>query len=120
MVEQTRERVAALPVFTDERGTLLPIELDDVGFDVRRVFIVTGTSPATTRGEHLTDCRELIVLVQGEVEVTTRALGVDRRIVLDRPGAVLEVAPETFIRYGLRDETSTILVLADQPFRRKA
>ena len=120
MVEQTRERVAALPVFTDERGTLLPIELDEVGFDVRRVFTVTGSSPGSTRGEHLTDCRELVVLVQGEVEVTTRSLGVDRRVTLDRPGATLEVVPETFIRYRLRDDSSTILVLADQPFRRRS
>ena len=119
-VAELVEELTAFPARVDERGTLLPIELDDVGFVVRRIFTVTGTSPASTRGEHLTDCHELIVLIQGEVEVTTRSLGVDRRVTLDRPGATIEVVPDTFIRYRLRDDASTILVLADKPFRQRA
>jgi hypothetical protein len=33
-----------LPAWSDDRGTLVPVELADLDLDVRRVFTVTGRS----------------------------------------------------------------------------
>jgi hypothetical protein len=111
------EAVRAFAAHTDARGTLLPIELDDVGFEVRRVFTVTGVPGGSTRGDHLSDCRELILLVSGEAEVTTGSAGASRTVTLDHAGASLDLAAGVYVRYRLRDERSVILVLADEPFR---
>jgi len=110
-------QLSAFPAYVDERGTLVPVELSDVGFDVRRVFTVTGPPQGSTRGDHLAGCRELIVLVTGEVEIVTRTAGIEHSVVLTRPGASIQVDPHTYLRYVMRDDRTTILVLADEPYR---
>jgi hypothetical protein len=108
--------ICAFPAHVDGRGTLVPIELDEVDFQVRRVFTVTGVAGGSTRGDHVTDCRELIVLVSGEIEVTTGSADSWRRVTLDRPGASIELEAGLFVRYRLRDDRSVILVLTDESY----
>jgi hypothetical protein len=99
-------------VFVDERGALLPIDLDDLAFAPRRVFVVTGPPQGATRGGHQVECREQVVLVNGRAEVR-----VDGRVVtLDIPGASALLEPGQTISYELAPGGSTILVLADQPW----
>lgn len=107
-----------LSTYVDARGDLLPLELDDVGFVVRRVFTVVGPPGGSHRGDHALTCRELIVLVAGaaEIEVAESGGEVGRTWVLDRPGAALDVAPPGWLNYTLRDDRSVILVLADAPY----
>ena len=38
------------PVFADQRGTLLPVELHEVPFPVARVFVVHGSASGQPRG----------------------------------------------------------------------
>lgn len=111
------EQLTSFPSFVDERGTLVPIELDHVGFDVRRVFAVAAPLGGSTRGEHASTCRELIVLVSGEAEVITGVGATERTVPLTRPGATAEVEPGDYIRYRLRDAGSVIVVLADDSYR---
>lgn len=111
------EQLTSFPGFTDDRGTLVPIELDHVGFDVRRVFTVAGPPHGSTRGQHASTCRELIVLASGEAEVTLGVGAMARTVVLTRPGETAEVSPGEYIRYLLRDACSVIVVLADEAYR---
>jgi hypothetical protein len=98
--------------YADERGTLIPIELDALPFVPRRVFTVVGPPEGSTRGGHEVDCRELLVLVNGRVEVR-----LDRRTeVLERAGEVLLLEPGQLVSYDLAPGGSTILVLADEPW----
>ncbi|MEO5853249.1 MAG: FdtA/QdtA family cupin domain-containing protein [Nocardioides sp.] len=105
--------------YVDDRGTLVPVELDTVGFDVRRVFAVAGPPGGATRGEHALTCRELIVLVSGaaRVEVGSSPDQVRETHELTAPGDSLAVGPAGWLRYHLRDERSVVLVLADAPYR---
>jgi len=96
--------------YADERGTLVPVELDTVGFDVRRVFAVAGPPGGATRGEHALTCRELIVLVSGAARFEVRAGPTV-------PGDSLAVGPAGWLRYHLRDDRSVVLVLADAAYR---
>ena len=94
------------------RGRLLPLELADVDFAVRRVFTVTGHASGSDRGDHVVTCAELLVLVSGSVSVE-----VDGTVtVLGEPGQGLRLERGHFVRYTLSDDRTTMLVLADQPY----
>jgi mannose-6-phosphate isomerase-like protein (cupin superfamily) len=100
--------------YTDERGTLIPVELDDVDFDVRRVFTVVGRAGGASRGDHRLSCREVMILVSGEarVEVGPGPEGPFDERVLTMPGQSVDVAPGQWLRYTLRGSRSVVLVLA--------
>ncbi len=107
----------SFPFFGDARGTLVPIELDDVPFEVRRIFTVAGVAGGSVRGNHRSGCRELIVLVAGRVRLE---IGTDPDVLtpatLVTPGQTVDVPAGSFVRYALRDEQSVILVLADAAY----
>ena len=113
----TRE-VRQLRVFDDARGSLLPVELADVGFPVARVFVVSGALGGSRRGGHEVPCHELVVLVAGRAEVQVRAEpdAPPESVILDRPGAAMELCPGETMSYCLADERSSVLVLADAPY----
>ena len=106
------------PAFVDARGTLVPVELSDAPIEVARVFVVAAPDGGARRGEHVLQCREVIVLVSGQATVETSSVPgspVDQRV-LREPGEYVEVGPPGWLRYTLRDERSVVLVLADQPY----
>jgi hypothetical protein len=110
-------QLTGFPSHVDDRGTLVPIELDHVGFVVRRVFAVVGPPGGSVRGEHVSTCRELIILVSGEAEVSI-GTGADKRtLALARPGSTAEVRSGDYVRYRLHDERAVIVVLADEAYR---
>lgn len=111
------EQLTGFPSHVDDRGTLVPIELDHVGFVVRRVFAVVGPPGGSVRGEHASTCRELIVLVSGAAEVSV-GTGADKQMfTLTRPGSTAEVRSGDYVRYRLHDDRSVIVVLADEAYR---
>ena len=107
-----------IAAYTDERGTLVPVELTGVDFEVRRVFVVTGLPGGSCRGDHQLTCRELIVLAGGSalIEVGPGRDGPFEASRLARAGDAIEVGPEGWLRYSLADATSMLLVLADRPY----
>jgi hypothetical protein len=98
--------------YADDRGLLLPIELDGLPFAPRRVFVVAGPPAGSTRGGHEVSCRELVVLVSGRAEVRIDG----RTAVLDEAGATVLIEPGETMSYDLAPGGSTIVVLADRPF----
>lgn len=117
MAEFTRQ----FPSFGDERGMLLPVELNSVGFPVQRVFVVQGTTPPHSRGNHFVTCDELLVLISGTVSVRLGSGPDDltESVVLETPGQAIPIATGSFIVYELGDERSAVLVLAAQPYRKR-
>ena len=102
------------PVFDDDRGRLVPVDLADLPFVPRRVFVVTGPPEGATRGGHVVPCRELVVLVSGTATLrhdgaTTTLAAAGERLLLE-PGGEMD--------YDLAPGGSTILVLADAPYER--
>ncbi|MCW2756573.1 MAG: hypothetical protein JWO46_319 [Nocardioidaceae bacterium] len=107
----------AFPVLSDARGDLLPIELSDVPFPVRRVFWVRGSSAGVGRGGHVAGCQELLVLTSGTAEID---YGPDpsapRRVRLTAPGSGVLVADDDHVVYRLSGADASILVLASEPY----
>lgn len=110
---------ADVDTFDDgERGGLLAVELEDVPFPVRRVFVVTGRSGGADRGGHVVPCSEAIVLLSGSASFTATlaATGEEVEARLDRRGQRLHLDCGDHVRYRLSDEHSAILVLAEKPY----
>ena len=106
------DRSLRFEVHRDERGTLLPIELRDAPFAVRRVFTVAGADGGSARGGHAAPCREVVVLVTGVADVEVDGV----MTVLDEPGAAVLIEAGEFVRYRLDADGSVILVLADEEY----
>jgi hypothetical protein len=111
-------RVTSHPVFEEDRGALLAVELADVPFGVRRAFVVTGPPGGADRGDHPAPCAEAIVLVSGCV--TLRIGSPDAptadELCLDAAGQSAVVRRGEHVSYRLHDEHSRILVLAEEPY----
>jgi hypothetical protein len=103
------------PSYADDRGSLLPIELAEVPFVVRRVFVVRGVDSRLPRGDHDVPCEELVVLMEGSVQFDITSSDGPERVVLDKPGASLLLQPGTSMSYVLDGPGSTIMVLASAP-----
>ena len=53
-------------IFEDQRGSLLPINLNKIPFDVKRVFMVYNVPKDTVRGEHAHyETKQFLVCVKG-------------------------------------------------------
>lgn len=108
---------ARFPLHSDSRGDLVVVEGSDVGFDVRRVFTVSGVQGGSTRGGHRPGCRELIVLASGSADVSVdRADGDATRHQLVEPGQGVHVWPSDRLTYDLHGSESVIMVLCDAPY----
>ena len=105
------------PVHRDARGELVVMERTDIGFDVARVFTVTGTDGGGPRGGHRATCLELLVLVAGRVVVTLGRDGApDDEHDLRHPGASVTIDRGTHVDYELDGTGSVIVVLCDAPY----
>jgi hypothetical protein len=100
------------PTHADERGVLLPVDLGDLPFVARRVFVVTGPPDGARRGGHTVPCRELVVLVAGSATVRR-----DGEVVrLAEAGDAVLLEPGCEMDYDLAPGGSTVLVIADAAY----
>lgn len=114
--------VRRLPTHQDERGRLLVAEDAEVGFPVRRAFVVTAVPAGATRGDHVVPCRQVMVLISGQASVQTAptadAHPDEHR--LAQPGDAIDLAAGVWVRYTLSGPDAAVLVLAERPFEREA
>lgn len=104
------------PSFVDERGSLLAVEFADVPFDVRRVFVVRGTSSRLPRGDHDVPCHELVVLLSGAARFEVVSPGGTECTSLEAVGERLLLRPGHRVSYVLDGPESAIMVLASAAY----
>ena len=62
--------VKKLKGFTDERGSLFPMDFSELPFTPKRMFYVTDVPKGTTRGDHAHYVtRQLLICLNGEIIV---------------------------------------------------
>ena len=108
-------RTCRFTVHEDGRGALLPVELDDVDFPVRRIFVVSAPEGGADRGGHEVSCGELVVLVGGRAQIEVRGTSGSETVRLEAPGDGVRLVAGEYMAYRLAD-SSSILVLAEEPF----
>ena len=58
------------PVFKDQDGTLVPIELKDLPFEVKRIFYVCNVPKGEDRGMHAHyETKQILTCIQGSIKV---------------------------------------------------
>lgn len=59
-----------IKIFEDERGSLIPIELNSLNFDIKRVFVVNNVPVGEVRGNHAHyKTKQFIICIKGDVDV---------------------------------------------------
>lgn len=109
--------ILKFPIAFDPRGDLLPIEMQDVPFQVNRLFIIINSPGRIARAEHFAGCKELAILIAGTVTFELgRAKDQLIRVELKNPGDAVLINPEDYVRYYLENADSKIAVLAEKPY----
>lgn len=102
---------------TDERGTLLPLEWDDLPFVPSRIFTVSGAAAGTVRGGHgHRTCSQLLVAVAGQIEVEVVRADARRTFTLTPQSPGLLVRPGIWFAQTYISPASVLLVLASEPY----
>jgi dTDP-4-dehydrorhamnose 3,5-epimerase-like enzyme len=56
--------------YTDDRGTLVPIELSEIPFEVKRLFFVNNVPENVIRGNHAHfKTKQILICLTGKIEI---------------------------------------------------
>lgn len=104
-------------VFTDHRGSLVPLELANaVPFLIARLFWVFATPAGGTRGGHAhCQCVQYLICQRGAVEVTADDGEAQRTLVLEA-GAGLLIPPAIWAEQRYLTPDTMLLVLCNRPY----
>ena len=112
-------RLIPLASYTDERGTLSPIDLVEVGLSPVRVFVVTAPA-GTVRGRHGNrTCRELLMRVSGTTDFEVRCGAETETIRLSadpQDQTAILIEPGVWAEQRYLTDDATLLVFADRPY----
>jgi WxcM-like, C-terminal len=109
-VVQLREAV-------DFRGHLCVVEADELGFDIRRVYFISGVPPAEQRGGHAhRRVTELLVAAAGEFDVVCDDGRARHTVHLEAPRQGLLLPPLVWRELAGFASGSICLVLASESY----
>ena len=106
------------PPHGDARGQLVALEeLEDIPFQVKRVYYIYDTLPGVVRGKHAHRCLEqILVCVHGSCKVTLDD-GYERRdVLLDQPTLGLYIRNDTWREMYDFSRDAVLLVLASEHY----
>ncbi len=105
----------SLPLHSDERGMLVPVELNDqFPFPVRRVYFLQNIPPGETRGAH---ChlieKEVFVCIHGTCRALVDSDGKGKKdVFLDRPEKAIFVGTEVWHEFDSFSEDAVLLAFS--------
>ena len=112
-----RARLWPLEPKQDARGVLLPFEFDRMPFVPRRVFVVADAPAGVARGGHAhRHGTQLLVCVQGRIEVLMRCAGEDAVLELLPRASALLVGAGVWCRQTYAASGSVLLVFASEDY----
>ena len=105
-----------LSKYRDNDGSLFPLSLEDMPFEVKRIFFITGVPPHTIRGKHAHRVtQQVFICVQGKIQV---ALGESPNIdyYILNPGESVYIPEMTWGEQEYLEEDSVALVLCSTEY----
>ena len=65
--------IVYLPEYWDKRGTLFPIDFDNLPFVPKRIFYISNVPNGTIRGGHgHKNCKQVFICLNGEINVNLK------------------------------------------------
>jgi dTDP-4-dehydrorhamnose 3,5-epimerase-like enzyme len=102
--------------YEDDRGSLIPIEFGDYDFTAVRAFLVAAR-PGSVRGGHAhANCRQILMLVSGEIEVETRYGDTTERLTLNPAQRAVLIEPPVWSQQTYHGEQPAMIVFCDKPY----
>jgi len=106
-----------LPVYGDSRGDLMVAEFQRLPFVPKRLFIQSTRSVGIERGDHAHfSCNQLLIAVQGSVEVNLRFCGGNQTVLLENSSIGLFMPPLVWATQRILDQNGRVLVLASEDY----
>jgi len=101
----------------DYRGSLLPIEFDNLPFVPKRLFTVTDMPAGTVRGEHGHHTgQQFLICLHGSIDILLRSKSDEVHITLLPNGPGLLIGSGIWSRQTYLTDKSVLLVLASEPY----
>ena len=111
-----RVRVLELDSFRDDRGSLIPLTFDEIGFSVARTFVVSAPRGAV-RGRHAhRRVRQVLFRASGRIDVDVSHRGARAHVTLDEDRPAVLIEPDVWAQQTYVDDESTLVVFADGPY----
>lgn len=109
-------RVLDLDRFHDERGSLVPLSFDDVGFTAARAFVVSAPRGAVRGGHAHRRVRQVLLRASGTIEVEMLHGGERAHVTLDESCPAILIEPGVWAQQTYPHDHSTLVVFADGPY----
>lgn len=106
-----------LTIIEDKRGCLMPFEMINMPFKIRRQFVVSNVPKGTVRGGHAhKKCEQYIICLNGSIKVHIDTLQENQTVTLNTGDCIyvgiLEWSEQTFL-----EDNSMILVLCSKRYK---
>lgn len=103
----------------NNHGSLVPVEImQDVPFDVRRLYYIFGVESGARRGFHShRKLKQVLICVHGCVTIQVRTPENSDEIVLDDPTKALYIGPMVWREMYDFSPNATLLVLASEHYK---
>lgn len=117
MVGNTRE--FRLKRIDNNHGSLVPVEiLQDIPFEVRRIYYIFGVESGARRGFHShRELEQVLVCVHGSVKILVKTPKGSENVALDDPAKALYIGPMVWREMYDFSPDATLLVLASEHYR---
>ena len=102
----------------DDRGRLFPIEFGSYDFTAVRAFLVTAGHGSVRGGHAHANCRQILMLVSGEIEIEARYRDTTERLILNPTHRAVLIEPPVWSRQTYRGEQPAMIVFCDTPYDR--
>ncbi|MBM7504045.1 sugar 3,4-ketoisomerase [Agromyces aurantiacus] len=106
-------RVLELDRFRDERGSLVPLTFDDLGFRVVRTFVVDAPRGAVRGGHAHRRVRQVLFRASGTIELELRRDGQLARLTLDEEHPAVLIEAGVWAQQTYLDDGAALIVFAD-------
>ena len=101
----------------DDRGSLLPVDFDNMPFVPRRLFTVAGMPAGTIRGEHGHHIgQQLLICLHGSIDILLRSKSEEAHITLLPDGLGLLIGSNIWCRQTYVTDKSVLLVLTSESY----
>lgn len=111
--------ILTFPVIDDKNGYLTPLEeLQQIPFEVKRIYYIYGTQPNVVRGHHAhKQLKQVLIAISGSMEINCEYLNVKETYHLSSPSQGLLINGPVWRTMENFSDDAVLLVLASEHYK---